>query len=432
MPIIYVHGVSIRDDREWDDLQLLLRRYVAPQIATDPGNVLISRCYWGEYGAKFRWSGGSAPTSPMRETLDKLVAQGTDKLNTAVEQSTQRTRAGLNTAAERSRSLVTKLRKMRLKDMNKETLSDVCTQLFAGANADQAGSQALGLIAADEIALDGSTHSLLQKCKTVDDELKLIEELLQKRYRKLRDQIKDTTANHKIPELTEKFTLNIEESLARSAQAAGYGLTRAAAAIRSPMNRFVTLFIGDVLTYIHERGNYKEPGWIPSKFLATLAEARENQKERAGEPLIVMSHSMGGQIVYDAVTHFLPKLPEYAGIRIDFWVASASQVGLFEELKLFLESCDEYSLESGLSVPYPDAHALGYWWNVWDHNDFISYSVQGIIDGVDDEAYNTGMFIVDAHGGYLVMPSFFRKFGKKLESAKLHEWRNPRLMNTRS
>lgn len=61
-------------------------------------------------------------------------------------------------------------------------------------------------------------------------------------------------------------------------------------------------------------------------------------KQRKNEPLIVLTHSMEGQIVYDLVTHFLPRLNRICGI--DSWYATASQVDLFEEMKLFLESSD--------------------------------------------------------------------------------------------
>jgi hypothetical protein len=62
---------------------------------------------------------------------------------------------------------------------------------------------------------------------------------------------------------------------------------------------------------------------------------------------------------------------------------------------------------------------------VWDRNDFVSYTVDGIIDGVDDESYYSGMFLVGAHSGYLVRPSFYRRFAKKLEAARAQNWRRP-------
>jgi hypothetical protein len=221
---------------------------------------------------------------------------------------------------------------------------------------------------------------------------------------------------HTVAEAKTKFLHSSTEGIKRGANSAGHVAARAVAEIKSPVNRFITTFIGDVFAYLHERGDYRSPGWIPSRFLECVGEARRNKLERDGEPLIVMSHSMGGQIVYDAVTHFLPRMDEFNDTKIDFWVATASQVGLFEELKLFLESSEDYTLETGEPAPFPDSRYLGYWWNVWDHNDVVSYSVRGIIDGVDDEAYSTGLFVVGAHGGYLEMPSFFRKFARKVES----------------
>jgi hypothetical protein len=324
MPIIYVHGVFIRDDKGWDVTEGLLRQFIAPKIAKDPQNVLISRCFWGEHGAKFRWGGASAPTSPLREFMPKL----------------------------KNDALLT--------------------------------------------SLSGSSTKLKEKARS--------------KLAQIETELPQTVAEAK-----KQIVLSSTETIKRSANSGGYVAARAVAEIKSPMSRFVTMFIGDVLTYLTERGDYKSPGWIPSCFLASLTEARENQIERGGEPIIVMSHSMGGQIVYDTVTHFLPRMEEFKDTKIDFWAATASQVGLFEELKLFLESSEDHSMESGTPAPFPRQH-LGYWWNVWDHNDVISYSVRGMIEDVDDESYNTGMFVVGAHGGYLELPSFFRKFARKLGS----------------
>jgi hypothetical protein len=129
---------------------------------------------------------------------------------------------------------------------------------------------------------------------------------------------------------------------------------------------------------------------------------------------------MGGQIVYDTVTSFLPSAPELADIRIDFWCAAASQVGFFEEAKLFLARQDQY--RQGNPVPFPKKH-LGVWWNVWDYNDVISFTVKDIIRGVDDEPNSSGMSLISAHGGYLQRPSFFRRFANKVQAAAEQGWR---------
>ncbi len=129
---------------------------------------------------------------------------------------------------------------------------------------------------------------------------------------------------------------------------------------------------------------------------------------------------MGGQIVYDAVTHFLPNDPERSQIHINFWCATASQVGFFEEAKLFLARSDAY--QTGNPVPFPATH-LGVWWNVWDHNDFLSFTAKDIMAGVDDEPFDSGMSLLAAHGGYLQRPSFYRKLAEKLRAAGQRGWR---------
>jgi len=186
------------------------------------------------------------------------------------------------------------------------------------------------------------------------------------------------------------------------------------------LNEFVSNFFGDVFVYLRTRGTAAEPGEIPRRLLSKLAWARQQQHARNDEPLVVLSHSMGGQIVYDAVTHFLPGTPALHDLRIDFWCATASQVGFFEELKLFLASSGGYKTDH--PVPFPPAH-LGVWWNVWDHNDFLSFTAQSIIDKVDDGSYDSGMSLLEAHGGYLQRPSFYRALAAKLRAAAAQGWR---------
>lgn len=432
MPIVYIHGVSIRDDRGWSQLEAMLRRFVAPKISDDPENVAITRVFWGEFGAKFRWSGACTPASPLRDIMDDLLSQA--ESSSAV---LERLSAGPKELIAKSKRAAAKLRmnaedadeqprlsmRTRLKDFNREKLSDLfagfISQNTDGLNNDQT---TLALLAADEVAHDNSTSTRLAQCKTLEDEFDLMGDLLTEKYDALRSRLKNSI-DAKVPDWKHKIIAGTYESVARGAHGAGFAFTRAAAEVRMPMNRFVTTFIGDVLTYLKERGDANSPGWIPSTVLSAIGEARENQLERDNEPLIVMSHSMGGQVTYDLITHFMPKMPETKDTRIDFWCATASQVGLFEELKLFLQSSEEYCGEAGNRVPYPDSRHLGYWWNVWDYNDFISYSAKNIIEGIDDEPYNTGMFMVDAHGGYLVLPSFFRRFARKLDHAKSNNWR---------
>ena len=97
-------------------------------------------------------------------------------------------------------------------------------------------------------------------------------------------------------------------------------------------------------------------------------------------------------------------------------------MGFFEEAKLFLASDPAH--RTGHPVPFPRAH-LGHWWNVWDPNDFLSFTVKDIVADVDDASYSSGMSLATAHGGYLDRPSFYRRLADKLQAAAAKGWSRP-------
>ena len=191
---------------------------------------------------------------------------------------------------------------------------------------------------------------------------------------------------------------------------------RMLAELRHPLNIMVARFFGDVFCYLNGRGNAESPGLIPLRVLDKLKAADEARRE-SGEPLIVLSNSMGCSIFYDVVTYFLPRIPQYSGIRIDYWCSVASQVGLFEELKLFLVSSDAYGKDKGNKVPFPDSKNLGVWWNVWDVDDLISYSARDIFEGVDDTPFSVGEVLLKEHVGYLQHEAFYTTFAARVRQA---------------
>jgi hypothetical protein len=292
MPIVYVHGVAVRNhdgqapeesgnvlldhllqNITWSTVQKKIRRYIAPELSSDPESVSIAEAYWGDLGAKLAWNGSSF-TSNKPEKF--LPAPGGPAL-----------------ASIRS--------------------------LFVGD-------------------------------------------------------------------------------------------------IRAPIDQLVARFMGDVFCYLSNRGNFENPGPIPLRVLTKLSEAQQI-KERTGEPIIAVTNSLGCEIMYDIVTHFLPKMPEYNKIKVDYWCGVASQVGLFEELKLFICSSSQYGADHVAMVPFPDRNHLGVWWNVWDSNDLISYSVKGIIDGVDDTPYEVGQPMMQEHIGYLLQDRFYKVLAGRIRTA---------------
>jgi hypothetical protein len=192
----------------------------------------------------------------------------------------------------------------------------------------------------------------------------------------------------------------------------GYYASKLIAFGRRPQSKQTATFLGDALHYLNSRGVAPRPGPIPARVLAVLAEAHQTQQDRPGEPLVVVSHSLGGLIVYDIVTHFLPNMADYAGLRIDHWTSISTQIGLFEEMKLFLASDPQYGPDN--PVPFPDRHLLGGWWNLWDPHDFLSFKVAHIIDGVEDDLFNSGLSLAGAHLACLKMSSFYILVAEKL------------------
>ncbi len=426
MPILYVHGVSVRDESGWEQVETLLRRYVAPEIASDPENVEIKYCFWGEHAAKLSWQGSSIPQTPATMALHRSVERvkkGRERLaefRTDFRSKLKNPRALFkgqkNSDETDGDSLEFKPRLSRLKGLSKERLSNFCFETIQQSKKFSAKEKALLAAAADEVAHSDEARAELAKCKNVEEEMVFMESRVKRQIENLRHDLRDKLSHKNT--WAQSVGSHLKEGFTRGVSSPSFAATRAMMQIKAPLGQFVTRFLGDVFTYIHRRGTASNPGPIPKCLIDNLIACREIQKARGGEPIIVLSHSMGGQIMYDIVTHFLPEMPELEDVRIDFWCASASQVGFFEEMKLFLSSKSEFGKETSQLVPHPDRKHLGTWWNVWDHNDFVSYSAKGVVDGVDDEAYNTGMDIVGAHVGYLVLPSFYRKFADKVRESK--------------
>jgi len=410
----------------------MLRQYIAPVISANPEKVSITQCYWGDVGAYFRFQGASMPASPINNARRAIKGKAVSEVE-HFRSDVNHVRSGLKKARIKA-GLIQLKGKMKaratmldyhpgqlLHKLKADGLSDLALHTISKMPFLSSGEKQIALLAADEIAEEIGCSPQLKECRNIKDEIVLFQSLLRSRYLHLRSE-KGLPELKQKPEWLNAIGTHLIEGLERYSDVPGFLMTRAAAEVRSPINALVTSFIGDVFTYIRERGTSEHPGPIPQRALAALVDANCKNgavataaKSDIREPLIVLTHSMGGQIMYDLVTHFLPSDPGYADVYIDFWCASASQIGFFEELKLFLASDESYSAKSGQRVPLPDKKHLGYWWNVWDHNDFISYSAKNVFDGVEDAAYNTGMFLIDAHGGYLVRPSFFRQFATKLK-----------------
>ncbi|MDV6374416.1 hypothetical protein [Deinococcus arenicola] len=182
-------------------------------------------------------------------------------------------------------------------------------------------------------------------------------------------------------------------------------MRRAMQELRRPLEGFVPYFVGDALQYFTSRGTPQQPGPIAARVLTALKKSWHLSRER-NEPLVIVTHSMGGQLVYDALTTFIPANPEFSDLRAAVWCAAASQVGPCKDLGLFL---DDQSGEGTALVASPH---LDYFWNVWSENDLLSFPAEGSVLGAHDTAFALGGR--SPHMAYLQRPEFYRTLAARV------------------
>jgi pimeloyl-ACP methyl ester carboxylesterase len=173
--------------------------------------------------------------------------------------------------------------------------------------------------------------------------------------------------------------------------------------LRKKLNASVTRFTGDAFAYLDRRGTKEAPGKIVLEVLNALRDA----KNKGGDDkLVVIAHSFGGEIVYDILTYFDPTL------SVDCLFTVGSQVGLFEEMKLYKASRPELPPDWKGRVIRPAS--LKRWLNVFDTNDVLGYRLEPIFNEVHDYYYDTGYSSFSAHGGYFMRPSFYKRLAARL------------------
>ncbi|MGZ8286511.1 MAG: hypothetical protein ACXW27_06830 [Allosphingosinicella sp.] len=170
-------------------------------------------------------------------------------------------------------------------------------------------------------------------------------------------------------------------------------------------------FLGDVFIYLNE-GPRRER--IREVIVDDLVAAARNARER-GEKLVVIGHSMGGIILYDLLNDApaVARIEDAIGgpLAIDLLLTVGTQIGLFEELDLFVAS------RPGVAGPRPPAARR--WWHVYNVMDVLSFAVEDIVEGAEQFSIDTSANIVDAHTAYFQSPVFHKRLGKRLRTAGL-------------
>jgi hypothetical protein len=388
MPLVFVHGVNVRKDAGFEARQAsrdeLFRTYALSAISKDPKQVTIENPYWGQYGAAPRWNLASLPLrtnetfgqdgSPYQEILEDtawdIVADSEERVLLAIAR----------TSLARAVDCLWR------------------AAIFTPTEDENAGR---ALAEFSELALNYCrSNPNTDWLQQVGSDGELVETLLQK--------IEEC---QKQPERVESFGVRAilghlkTTSFQISQKAAGMLVNPAVRSIRPWMNKKIAIFLGDVFVYLKDR-EITGGGKILNAVRDSLIRAHRAKSEH-DDKLVVVAHSMGGNIVYDILSHFEPS------IEVDVFVTVGSQVGMFEELKLFKSSDDQIGNPSKVHRP----QNIKRWINVFDLNDLLAYSTGRIFEGSVDFKFDSETPAWSAHTTYLASPEFHQRLQHRIAEA---------------
>lgn len=172
----------------------------------------------------------------------------------------------------------------------------------------------------------------------------------------------------------------------------------AARTVMNPARKFfhnrLSNFVGDAFFYFGKRGTGENPGVVPGRVMEVLA-AADRARTKEDNLLIVVAHSMGGIVMCDIVSHFKPP------IKIDCLITVGSQFPLFADLRMF-PGFDQDCL------PLPKPSMVNQWINIIDLNDFLGFAADKLFEDIVDVEYASGKIGVATHADYFKLPSFYR------------------------
>jgi len=406
MPLVFVHGVNVRRDsqgvyeRAVQQRNAFFAESVLRSIAADPANVFIRNPYWGDYAATFPWGHLELPESEYEKFGPDSKLQP-DEILPAIMLS------GL-VSIDRDSSVAP------LRDLARKSLEAAVDLLVVTASDPQ---QATATSIAPKVALLGAALGAyaydhrLEIPKWIDEVQTdtafvdcLIEEAEQWQMSKVSGD-REWESFGGVSNLWKNASEIVHNASDRVARA-GRRIFRKEFRdiVRDPLNRTLAQFIGDVLVYQNTRDKLGDKAPILATIIQDLEQA-DGMRSATSESFVVIAHSMGGNIVYDILTYFRPKL------KVDFFVTVGSQTAIFEELRVFKNSDMNIPCAQVPKVPAPKN--VTAWLNVFDHSDILAFAGSKVFEGVADFEYNTGA-LFGAHGSYFNKPSFHHRLGLRV------------------
>jgi hypothetical protein len=409
MTIIYVHGVKVRSPEHGRQLRKSFVRWLRPKLSVNGAEPGYEPVYWGDLAARFRWDLASRPKTALLGMGGADEFAGLGSLRVAGDTSPLDRRSAaevidspvLGASVQEAEAPIPALA-----SIPRERRGDFLADLYLVCRPTRSGE--------DPVAEDPVIAGLAEAADQVANEWDALvaqETNDAARAQRLVFAVDAALKDDKTIAMGAfaDWMINAGERLRRAAVWPGDAISTVFAELRPTLNEFVAYFVGDVFTYLNERGDRKAPGEIPRRMLAALRLA-QNRKAATGEKIVIVSHSMGGQLVYDALTYFITDSDRtLANLEVDHWFTCGSQVSLFAEMRLFLGQ-DE--VPTGAKLPLPAR--VRSWTNYYDLNDVVGFVMEPVYQGVKDLPYDTGYGLAFAHTGFLARPSFFQALAQRL------------------
>lgn len=383
MHLVFVHGVAAR--REPDpaafDAAVAERHRHFTQDCLEGSAVSFYDPYWGKYGAHADRDFASIPNGPG------TALGGLGGLAAPPGEPADSLEGGRLLAAARA-------------DFAGTLNTLALTLVDSGSPQEQALAGAIGDYAA---ALDpGAGESIEAPAWLNDPGLRTDRDLLER----LEEEARASSGT---------ATLGLGNVLERAGRRI---LNAALDVVDGPAERLVrhlspaiARFLGDVFIYLRE-GTRRQA--IRDVIMADLVRAAASARAD-GTPLVVVGHSMGGIILFDMLTDAESRAALDAALgaplSIDLLLTVGTQIGLFEELDLFVSS------RAGAQAQAPAAAKL--WWHVYNVMDVLSFKVDGVIAGASEFSVDTQANIAEAHTAYFRSPVFHKRLRKRLLAAGL-------------
>ncbi|MFF0738846.1 hypothetical protein ACFYVL_00450 [Streptomyces sp. NPDC004111] len=414
MPLVHVHGVATRlsdkEERTQAHRTALYRAVLGPVLTASPSALTVLNPYWGDSAAAFAWNHASLPVG---RSVEKFGGEGGDGgsepdadaevaawLSVLTELSEDAGRAPLVALARQSPEDAVDLLWAVVAERALPEEADALAALGARASsaarlaspeqwlsAQMTDGQLLDRLIAEAETEPDAGNGPVQSPAPVES------------FGRSRS-TGHGRADHR------KAVWRLREAVTRVGSAAPRGVSSGAMVLRGWMHRQTSVFLGDVLTYLRQRETDGARGAIARTVGDALAEGAKART--ADDPLlVVVAHSMGGNIVYDLLSHLRPEL------ECDVLVTVGSQVGLFAELGL-LPAVPPPLDPATDRAPVPAN--VGHWINVYDTTDVLGFATGRIFERGEDFRYSTGRGLLHAHSGYFLRPSFHHRLAERLRA----------------